>query len=283
MFAWTRRLLAGLALLPVIAGTALAQSPAGDCEDAAYLASCPSQCATTCEDPAFFRAHVEECAAAFEADPAAEPASCGPAEPQAPVTLGACIERASAIAVEDSPLPDLRDIYTAFYSDLPTCAKSPVALTEMYACLNQEAEIITSEFGSIQRIDVDSSAPAAMLAAACRLKQLGTIAELHGSAKSLSGRAQVLTTQLSSVSDCRRSYSDWLGERGKICSDAATTFEGCEIAISALNLSIDQRLTTASQQNDRIVGVLEALKQDLSTIIALTIIAGGIPTGENCQ
>jgi len=198
----------------------------------------------------------------------------------APATLASCLSRAAAIAVEDSPLPDLRDIYTAFYSDLPGCAQSPVALTEMYACLNDEAEIIGAEFGNIERIEVDSTDPAAMLDAARRLKQLGTIAELHGAAKSLSGRAEELTEQLRGVASCRRSYSDWLGARGAICSDPETTFDGCEIAIASLNLLIDQRLQTAKAQNDRIDAVLGALKQDLATIIALTIIAGGIPAGD---
>lgn len=275
-----------LAALSAVASGTLplaAETQAERCADLAYLAQCPSQCAATCEDPAFFRAHVDQCAVAFEADPAAEPEICGPVAPAGPVTLGDCLGRAAAISVEASPLPDLEGIYSAFYSDLPGCARSPVALTEMYACLSEEAEIINTEFASIQRIEVDSSQPAAMLSAACRLKQSGTIVELHSAAKGLSGRAEELTAQLSSVSDCRRSYTNWLGARGAICSNAETTFDGCEIAISALNLSIDQRLTTASEQNDRIIAVLGALKEDLSTIIALTIIAGGIPAGENCQ
>ncbi len=282
MFAKALRGLAASMLVTFAPFAATAQEP-GDCADASYMETCPSQCAAACEDLTFFRENAAACARAFEADPAREPASCGPATPAEPVTLASCLAKASTIAVEESPLPDLRDIYTAFYSDLPGCALSPVALTEMYACLSGEAEIITTEFSNVERIEVNNSDPAEMLAAACRLKRSGTIVDIHGTAKGLSSRAEELTEQLRSVSDCRRSYTEWLGKRGEICSDSATTFDGCEIAISSLNLSIDQRLQTAKDQNDQIDKVLSALRDDLSTIMALTIIAGGIPAGDDCQ
>lgn len=251
------------------------QSLAALCDDEVFLGTCPVTCRSRCAEDDFASAHANLC----EGEPdglARDPPSCARGEVVL-TELGACVDKAASIPHRVSPLmtrtEERREFVEAFFSDIPQCARSAVGLRGMYHCLSEEAEIVESEYGSLQGIEIDASDPAQLRDVACEL-DMAEIDELDLAAIGLDARASELRGELTTVSECRRRYVQWLDDRGTLCQDERfRTFRSCEPLITAQRQDIDVSLKQAEAESAIVDAVISSIEDDLDEVVTVVMYA----------
>ena len=267
--------LSALLVTLFLAGGATAQDDSLEaCRDAGVLEACPASCTPVCRG-AFYKDNKDLCQAAFLAEPDSDPANCiasaskvdGPVVVQS--DLGACIAEKGAIEMDPPPFFDgdekLLALWDEMFSDEPACAASVLALTEMYSCLQDDAEKISAAYVKLGGLDVEpSKVPEDELQELSCSLSTDRLRQIKVGSDDLSGKAEGLRDQVRDVAVCRSKYAEWLDSRGSICERG--DFPACETVLSRYNNEIAKRLKSAKERDAAIGQVLENLQNDQSTI-----------------
>ena len=245
---------------------------AAKCGNADFLSTCPNTCAPRCnKDTTFFRNNRNACIVAVRAQLGSDPKVCQ--DDKVPDPVNACILRSrTLIRKVPKPVtqqPKLLKIYEAFFKDESNCSPSPEALIAMYNCIDVEASSLTKAYKELGPLEINVKDKIQLMKARCEINDTRMDTIFVG-AERLRVRAEDLTAQLGKVSECRRTYDDWLGTRGEICKDRPE-FSGCESVIGSYRHIIDEQLKTAKGRDRRIQSLLSGLRANLEAIFSLSI------------
>lgn len=238
------------------------------CTNGDFLQTCPASCAAACEDTSLYGKHPGLCEAAFAATKA-DPASCSSPEGIKPVNpVAACVARAKRLISEPDELiknsqPRL-EFYNAFFDATPDCAASIIGLTEMYECLDGEAEDVTTQNAELPAVEVNPSDTKSVERAVCSISNL---VEIDAKASALRGRAELLDQLLGEASACRQKYQVWIESRESFCSDSK--FPLCQATANFYAAGIKEQLSVAQTRNNDIVAAIKNLDKSLDLITFL--------------
>lgn len=265
------------------------------CKGVEALIECPSTCYNLCEnDDGFRQKNRGACSEAALARPDSDPSQCtatamGIADGIILLEVSeveACISEARhlvpPVPTAVANLPERQAVYTAFFSDMPICADSPKALSEMYDCVVSDAASVNSTFSQFDESDEGFQElklkPAneenfdLYLNTYCRLNAAGLLDAIDAETISLRERTKSLQLALASVSQCRVNYQEWILDRPNIC-DEFPNVSTCPQAANIFRVAQKRDLDRLTSETTQLTVVVEDVETTLN-VISLLALAG---------
>lgn len=237
------------------------------------LETCPGACVDRCqEDDVFFDENAASCGRLLrdaQSDPAIrDTTSCGISGATAGSEFGSCLIQARAIQRTDTGRAELEELLS---SAPTTCAATPYALNQMYACLGSETDTIRDLFDPlVQRgyiIPGDEEITPESQICTISNTQIDTD---EFTAESLTSQSTILTSEFSVVSSCRREWESWLNEASRECDTDATG--SCEQGIDAVIGAMQRNIQPAEAREVEIQGIIDGIDRQLEQISGVILV-----------
>jgi hypothetical protein len=237
------------------------------------LETCPGACVDRClSDDSFFDENAASCGRLVrdaQSDPAIlDITSCGIPGATAGSEFGSCLIKARAIQRTNTGRAELEKLLS---SAPTTCAATPYALNQMYACLGSETDTIRDLFeplvqrGYIIPGDVEITAESQI----CTTSNTQIDTD-EFTAESLTSQSTILTSEFSVVSSCRREWESWLNEASRECDTDATG--SCEQGIDAVIGAMQRNIQPAEAREVEIQGIIDGIDRQLEQISGVILV-----------
>ena len=237
------------------------------------LETCPGVCVDRClSDDAFFDDNAASCGRVVrdaQSDPAIrDTSSCGIPSATAGSEFGSCLIKARAIQRTDTGRAELEELLS---SAPTTCAATPYALNQMYACLGIETDTIRDLFEPlVQRGYIipgdEEITPESRI---CTIANTQIDSD-EFVAESLTSQSTILTSEFSVVSSCRREWESWLNEASLDCDTDATG--SCEQGIDAVIGVMQRNIQPAEAREVEIQGIIDGIDRQLEQISGVILV-----------
>ena len=234
--------------------------------------TCPGACLERClDDKAFLNKNVVSCGRLernAQSDPAVRDATtCGVPDEPAGSKFGSCLSKAGTIKRRNTGRAKLEELLAS----APTCAATPFALNEMYACLGSETDTIRDLFEPLVSrgyviVEDEAMTPESPICIISNTR----IDKDELMAESLTTQSTILSKEFSVVSACRREWEGWLNEASSKCDTSATG--SCEQGIDAVIGTMQHRIQPAEAREVEIEGIIDGIARQLEQITGVILV-----------
>ena len=234
--------------------------------------TCLGACLDRClDDEAFFSKNVVSCGRLVrdaQSDPAIRDAStCGVPDASAGSEFGSCISKARTIKRTNTGRAELEELLAS----APTCAATPFALNEMYACLGSETDTIRDFFEPLVDrgyviVGNEAMTPKSPI---CIISNT-QIDKDELLAETLTTQSTILSKEFSVVSACRREWEGWLNEASSKCDTSATG--SCEQGIDAVIGTMQHNIQPAEAREVEIERIIDGIARQLEQISGVILV-----------